>query len=274
MPVSVLLCEGNNTSPDARVLNKLLAGLCEVKPFGGKYGMGDRILARREVLGATSVFGLLDGDFREWTVPKGIPISWVIEPQNSKQHIGWRWERKEIENYLIDPVVVARALGALPDDYEALLRSTAVSLSAYQAARITLTLHRPRFSPLQNSFGTKHGDTELPEANALDAVHCLDAAKDVIQRWNEHRSLDDVCVEATFNRVLPECEEGGARFMHFVTGFAGKDLLWGMSAGLAKAGFSSPRVFLERILVGISKSSDNVAAWLPEWTALRELVAQ
>ena len=33
MPVSLLLCEGGPGSPDVRVLSKVLAGLCEVRPF-------------------------------------------------------------------------------------------------------------------------------------------------------------------------------------------------------------------------------------------------
>lgn len=274
MPVSVLLCEGNERSPDARVLNKLLVGLCEVKPFGGKYGMGDRILARREVLGPTSVFGLLDGDFREWAAPTEAPVPWIIQPQNSKHHIGWRWERKEIENYLIDPVVVAKALGAVPVGYEAILRAAALSLAAYQAARIALTLNRSRFSPLENAFGTNCGDTQLPEPTALDADNCLTAARQLVEKWNEGREVDVEKDVTSFNRVLPECQESGARFQHFITGFAGKDLLWGMSEGLGAIGFASPRIFQERVLVGITNSRDEVSNWLPEWMALREAIAK
>jgi hypothetical protein len=77
MPVSQLLCEGGNNSPDVRVLTKLLAGLCEVKPLGGKYGMGAKIIARCELLGENSVFGLLDGDFiKDWNTPRGEPVEW------------------------------------------------------------------------------------------------------------------------------------------------------------------------------------------------------
>ncbi len=57
MPVSLLLCEGSASSPDARVLNRILAGLCAIQPLGGKYGMGDRIKARRDVLEQNTVFG-------------------------------------------------------------------------------------------------------------------------------------------------------------------------------------------------------------------------
>ncbi|MBF0428401.1 MAG: hypothetical protein HQL94_05715 [Magnetococcales bacterium] len=47
MPVNVLLCEGGAGSPDVRVLGKLLGGVCEIRPEGGKYGMGQKIIAKR-----------------------------------------------------------------------------------------------------------------------------------------------------------------------------------------------------------------------------------
>ena len=78
MPVSLLLCEGGANSPDVRVLKKLVAGRCRVLPLGSKYGMGERIKARREAIGQTTVSGLLDGDFvAEWTAPDNIPRNWV-----------------------------------------------------------------------------------------------------------------------------------------------------------------------------------------------------
>ena len=61
MPVAQILCEGGGSSPDARVLSRILPGY-EIRPSGSKYGMGDKIVARREIRGADTVFGLLDGD--------------------------------------------------------------------------------------------------------------------------------------------------------------------------------------------------------------------
>lgn len=68
MPVNLLFCEGGPGSPDVRVLRKLFAGYCEMRPAGSRYGMGDRIQAHREVLGQCQVAGIIDGDFRQdWT---------------------------------------------------------------------------------------------------------------------------------------------------------------------------------------------------------------
>ena len=72
--------------------------------------MGSRIIARREVIGQDSVLGILDGDFIDkWTLPVDRPVDWKSE--DDIVFFGWRWERKEIENYLIDPAVVEFSLG-------------------------------------------------------------------------------------------------------------------------------------------------------------------
>ncbi len=74
MPVSLLLCEGGPNSADVRVLVKLLAGRCAILPAGGKYGLGERIKARREAMGRATVFGILDGDFVvSWQGPADRP---------------------------------------------------------------------------------------------------------------------------------------------------------------------------------------------------------
>lgn len=153
MPVSLLLCEGIASSPDMRVLGKLLAGRCEVRPFGGKYGMGEAIKGGREGIGRQTVFGVLDGDFpKDWSLPTGKPRPWRA---SDNVVLGWRWERKEIENYLIDPVVVAKALGiAAPQlvNYKSALEAARDRLMYYQAARAALSERCRRFSPLSCSF--------------------------------------------------------------------------------------------------------------------------
>lgn len=78
MPVAQLLCEGGNNSPDVRLLSKLLSGICEIKPLGGKYGMGAKIIARREAFGQNSVYGILDGARTYTSKSAGYLIKLVI----------------------------------------------------------------------------------------------------------------------------------------------------------------------------------------------------
>lgn len=111
MSVTVLLCEGIEPGEkpaqglDGRLLNKLLAGICSVRPRGSKFYMEMNVRAARSD-GAAGTFALLDGDFR-YPVPaaSAVPEAWIA---GDAALLGWRWSRKEIENYLLDPLVVGR----------------------------------------------------------------------------------------------------------------------------------------------------------------------
>jgi hypothetical protein len=162
MPVIVLLCEGARDSPDARVLNKLLAGYCTVQPVGSKFGMDAFILARRDVSPTAMVMGLKDGDFdREWDAPADRPEPWLKRRAGGQtDHLGWSWARTEIENYLIDPEVVARALGPKappPDRYREILDGAARDISDYTAARVALSRCRLTVKQLPNHWGKRRG---------------------------------------------------------------------------------------------------------------------
>ena len=275
MPVSLLLCEGEANSPDVRVLTKLLAGRCAVRPSGGKYGMGDRVKARREAIGRETVFGLLDGDFiSDFQVPTGQPSQWI---GSDGTHLGWRWERKEIENYLIDPVVVQRALQAasppLPD-YVAALDTARDTIAAYQAARIALTVRRPRrFSPLPNCFGPERGRMRHPFPDLMDEASCISGMHEVVRRHQANLLVSEASVEAEYRGRLSECQRNGARFQSYLHAFAGKDLLLAMTPALRQLGFASAAVFLEKILVAVDQTTEDIADWHGEWRALQDSIA-
>jgi hypothetical protein len=256
-------------------LVQILAGLPKVQPLGGKYGMRDRVKARREILGERAVFGLLDGDFRrEWTEPTRRPKDWVVD--SGKTFLGWRWERKEIENYMLDPEVVRRALGDKAPNgtgYQAALERARDQLPIYEAARLALSAHRPRFDPMANCFGRprgKHGHV-MPDDFGENA--CLLGIQQAVTEHNEGQTVALESVRVEFQRCRPECEAGGPRFAHFLTAFAGKDLVHAMAADLQALGFPSPAVFLEKVLRGLENATEDVAGWLEEWAALRQAVA-
>ena len=109
MPVDLVYCKGGPKSPDTRVIRAILARVtCTVESIGSKYGFGQRLLLSRDARPNSRIAGLRDRDLddleptnalREWSVESG--TVWM----------GWYWERVEIENYLIDPIIVQRALG-------------------------------------------------------------------------------------------------------------------------------------------------------------------
>ncbi len=239
MPVSQLLCEGGVNSPDVRVLARILAGLCEVRPMGQKYGMGERVKARREIKGHGAVYGLLDRDFskdfearshqaeggyrmkrlldrdfskdfearshqaeggyrmkrlldrdfsKDFEAPKNRPRDWILRKNENEIHVGWRWERKEIENYLVDPAVVSMALGEqAPDEAEYLkvLVSARDGIATYQAARAALSFSRPRFRDLPSSFGKKRGREKHLFPDELNKDACVAGIEQVVVRYRD-----------------------------------------------------------------------------------------
>lgn len=275
MPVSQLLCEGKNNSPDVRVLGKLLAGICEIKPMGGKYGMGTKIISRREVLGKNSVFGILDGDFiREWKEPQNKVSDWKTD--DGKIHFGWRWERKEIENYLIDPVVVDKALGEKapdPGNYKTALESARDTIFIYQAARIALSSSRVRFKDLPSAFGIERGNEKHPFPEAIDEESCCTEINKVIKMHQTTQVIGAADVITYFKSCVPECQNG-SRYKNYLHAFAGKDLLWAMNKWCLDNGFIGAWAFREKILTGIQRTTDEIETWLQEWGNLKEIISR
>ncbi|MBF0235902.1 MAG: hypothetical protein HQK65_23145 [Desulfamplus sp.] len=274
MPVAQLLCEGGNNSPDVRVLSKLLSGICEIKPLGGKYGMGAKIIARREAFGQNSVYGILDGDFlKDWVIPSDHPKEW--KRNDGAIHFGWRWERKEIENYLIDPIVVERALGEnLPDihQYRTELELAKENISIYQAARTALSANRIRFRDVPSAFGPKRGKEKHPFPDVLDKDGCAAGIREIIDQHQENQLVPLEDVTSSFEALLLECVNGGIRNQHYLHAFAGKDLFWSMNQWFIDNGFKGAWVFREKVLSGIQKTTDDISTWLPEWDELRDAI--
>ncbi|MCP4690213.1 MAG: hypothetical protein GY859_19325 [Desulfobacterales bacterium] len=45
-----------------------------------------------------------------------------------------------------------------------------------------------------------------------------------------------------------------------------------MNETIQSLGFPGAWAFREKVLIGISQSSDDIGGWLPEWKALQEIV--
>lgn len=274
MPVTVILSEGVSGSPDVRILGKLLEGRCEIKPSGSKYGLGACILARREATNACTTYGLIDGDFvQDWHSHRSDePKRWET---SDRVHLGWRWARKEIENYIIDPTLVSKALGDAAPNAEAYHRTLFEArnrISDYEAARTALAVSRPRFQDLPSNFGRPRGKEKHPIPDVFDERSCRQGLRQVIEAHQSTQLVDLSIVERQFESLLPECRSGGVRYHNFMAAFAGKDLLWAMDDDLRTAGFGGAPAFREKVLVGIASTTEDIADWLIEWKRLRKMV--
>ncbi len=274
MPVSLLLCEGGPNSADVRVLLKLLAGRCAILPAGGKYGLGERVKARREAMDRATVFGILDGDFvAAWQGTADRPREWHA---SDGSRLGWRWERKEIENYLLDPYVVEKALRekAPPAaEYRHALSSARDEIATYQAARTALSCSRPRFRPLENAFGKPRGRERYPFPEDLGEEACAKEIRRMVANFCEGQQVGGDEVLARFAALQAEFQVGGSRHTDFLHTFAGKDLLVAMDETLRAFGFDSAWVFREKVLVAIQETDQDIGKWLPEWGSLQQAVS-
>jgi len=228
--------------------------------------MGDRNKGMPQHLGPV-VFGVLDGDFRELAEPVTRPTDWMIEGQ----FFGWRWERKEIENYILDPVVVGRALGATAPPaatYPPMLEAAREQIAAYEAARTCLGLMQKAYRPLPTSFGRPRGSDNHRFPDTLDEPSCRSELERTMAEYESGLTAG----RHHFDWLLGECGPGGSRFAEFLTYFAGKDLLWAIDAPLQQFGYAGCGAFRERVLLGIEATFDAVQTWLPEWGALRDAV--
>lgn len=271
MSVNVLYCEGNSGSYDLIVIRQLLPK-CEIRPLGGRTFM-EKIIADRAI--NPNLAGLVDRDFDDYNfTPTNSPLRYTYEGV----HIGWKWQRKEIENYLIDPVVVRRALGKKApqiDLYQDALNEAAREIAVYTAARTALACFKFRNSwgdPIQQVFGSVHN---FPRRLNLEA--CQQNIRDIVSKHKGDRIVTPEDVLHRFEDLLPSFRPDGFRFENYLTFFAGKDLLWMMRNKLTQFGFESTApnvhspvpVFLERIVKRIERAED-VWLWLPEWQAFRE----
>ena len=271
MPVSLLLCEGGEKSPDIRVLRAILSGInMTIRSSGGKYGLGAMILAQREARNTASIAGILDRDFdASLDVPNNQPRNW--QSNDGQIIFGWRWERCEIENYLVDPSVVQQAIPSRfpdADEYTQALNRAVLRISTYSAARTALSISRRRFTPLKNCWGRESNLKHQFPDNTTDQ-DCIDGIGIALSEYQDCVGVTNDEVVHQFENQRPIFSPGGIKHNHFLNYYSGKDLMVSMTPDLNLWGFASPKVFREAVLSGIERSSEDIWQWLPEWGNLR-----
>ena len=246
-----------------------------VQPLGGKTSsfLGS-IIADRTI--KPNLAAIVDHDFdcRDFA-PTNSPIPCVYQ----QVQVGWAWERKEIENYLLDPEFVRRALGrkAPPfEEYQSALNKAAKKIATYTAARTALACYQ-----FKNFWGYPVKDNYFSSSycfpSALDQAVCRVKIEETVRQFAGNRIVTHENVLEKFERLLPSFLPGGFRFEHCLTFFAGKDLLWAMKDELVEFGFDfdNPiQQFLERLVKRMEHSQEDVWTWLSEWQTLRDLIVK
>ncbi len=273
MPVKVLYCEGSPQGLDIRVIAELAPQGCLVKAIGGKTTtFMDSILADRTIVPCLS--GLVDRDFDcDFKPITQKPLT--LFHQNVT--IGWSWERKELENYLIDPKIVALTWGNKrfsANEYQQALEQASESIRLYTAARTALSCYK-----FKNYWGEEIKDFkaryQFPKnPRDLSKQNCEDAIRKIVQDANVDRIVTIDRVIEKFETLLPEFRPNGQRLNHPLTFFAGKDLLCALKPALLTWDLDPKQpiqAFLERIVHQLEKIE---SPWkhLPEWQAFHEIL--
>lgn len=177
--------------------------------------------------------------------------------------LGWQWRRKEIENYFVDPDVLARAFRwdeRRKQDYADRLDALFDALAPATAARMALTARAPR-------------KTRVETRVSLDAS--VDELADELRRralaYNEGAVLDADALLATFARCVPECRAGGRFRPHALEVFAGKNIVAKLQSTAGFPELKNWERLAERILAAL-EGDEAPHTWHPEWDALRSAV--
>ncbi|MCP4697833.1 MAG: hypothetical protein GY862_13420 [Gammaproteobacteria bacterium] len=178
---SYLLVEGKL---DAACLAPVLGDVVTLKQGGSKNSLKPEARTRQN-LTKTPYYFLRDRDF-DFKPPDDIFQPVALTEKNGRI-IGWHWCRHEIENYLLEPAIVRRAVpDANPDDYERQLQQTAMRIRAYEAARWSIGTVRKSLPPY---YELQTRRPELPEIAI--PKDCSDVASllRLLPEWQALRSL-------------------------------------------------------------------------------------
>ena len=280
MPVNVLYCEGDDKkSLDIQILKKIVPASCFIKPIGSKHGFIHRILGARGIQANKIVAGIKDRDF-DHDESTNMPHEWYATINNQRVQLGWYWDRKEIENYLIDPTVVKYALGyttARLNEYKVLLQKSAKKIAYYTAARMALSGVSYPSMPFNCWGDERELGYFFPKDKGLKEPDCRSKISSIIAEKKIKIDSSKVEVLEQFEQLLEIYKPGGKRFEQYLTFFAGKDLLYMMRHDLKKFGFKDSQqascyTFRDAVIRGIQYSPEDVWTWLPEWQKFRELL--
>ncbi len=269
MPVDVLLCEGVSGSSDARIVRTLLAGTCSIEPSGSKHGMDTRVLAWRAATPGSTIACLRDADLDSpWPRERERPQQWVKNTAGGQSvNLGWLWSRTEVENYVIDPNVVASALGfdaPTQTQYQEILVRATERLAAYTAARVALSMNQITFKSLLSQWDKRRLPRNLEKSAYRKHL------KRLMRECGQGSASSEKQVLGRFKVLLREFEENGIRRSDYLHTYSGKQLLIQISADLPTISFADFGSFREAILLAIERADQtDIILWVPEWAEHR-----
>lgn len=259
---------------DADVLGAVLQGICSVRAAGSK----DQLAARARTLAeerpkGPRVFYVRDRDF-DYRPPTDTEAPSVDRRWENADVLGWRWARHSIENYMLDPAIVAKATGLDSSSLGSELVRKARVIRHYQAARFAVAAARAQLPP-RHRLATAPGEVEDHEFRLplrMDDAAMREWCVRQVGTFRESLapSLEDSFVTGRY------CKHLGTFSDEFVgdatrplVWFSGKDLFAALAEWLSGRGLS-PGSLRARVRDFMQRNLATVLETFPEWNALRE----
>lgn len=267
MPVTQLYVEG---FLDQRLLTGILSGQVAVAARGIKDDL-PHIVRREMDDGKAGTAYLRDRDFD--TEPASAPAGEVVvDRKRDGIVLGYRWDRTEIENYLLEPAFASAALKIDLAEWSGELVKAAAQLHAYTAGRWTLGQLRARTRRI-TSLNTHPDDMSgkafpLPKSLAeADVRNWLTTTVTQVSA-QVAQEFDATAIAQQFEnyRATLAGKSGG----EILRWYSGKNLFGVLAGYFQTKGINNSADAMERVLVWLETPAGMSTAWgsLPEWQSL------
>jgi hypothetical protein len=270
MPVSKLYVEGNL---DSEIYAALFAGVPPVVRGGSKNSL--RPQARNDRNSGIQAGYLRDRDF-DFDPPEDMDCP-TVDVADAQEPWGWRLNRHEIENYLLDPQVIEGKFGIAAHVWRRTLCGAARRIRWYQIARWTVGYARSKLPP-HYKLQTKPDDVrDLRLPRDLSEQASLDWCRGTIA---EFRAMIDRCL--CDSAVSEQIERRRERFsdellddaLHVVQWCSGKDLFAALTdEDLQNVRVQDPQTLCNILRDFVRDHSDDLLGFFPEFAALKHQIA-
>jgi len=271
-----LLVEGNL---DAELLDAVFAGRPVLEAAkASKNALAPRVRTERQ-REKPGVYYLRDRDF-DYDPPDSAlsPAVDQVDKEDYDKVLGWRWCRHEIENYMLEPGIVAKALKVPQDQYAEALLDAARRTRHYEAARWSVGMARRQLPPLYR-LETRPEVAANKEFFLPDDLGEDDArnwAVDHVAKFREgiapHLADEQVAANFAARQALLS-DEAVASVPQVLLWFSGKDLLAALRPWLRANGLGGPGEARRDVRDWMTTHADDALSALEEWRGLKDCLA-